>query len=268
MLIIEDEMRRALGPRTRAVLVPGDGGTLWASFDIDADSYWLVIPRARLERAFPWRWVGWICAVLALAVLCGWLIVYRINRPLRTLTYAALRLGQGAVPQPVLEDGPEEIRALTRAFNEMGTELARLDADRKLLLAGVSHDLRTPLARLRLAAEMLPPDIGNGARAGIVQDIEDMDAIIGQFVAFVKEGSDEPHQRVDLDELVQSVVQRYVRLGQCVKVEPGVRAPVSVRPMAIQRLLANLLDNAFKHGRIRQTAAEVTVQTWQQGTKI
>ena len=268
MLIIEDEMQRTLGPRTRAVLVPGNGGTLWASFEIDEDRYWLVIPRARLERAFPWRWVGWICAVLALAVLCGWLIVYRINRPLRTLTQAALRLGRGGVPQPVREDGPEEIRALTRAFNEMSTELTSLDADRKLLLAGVSHDLCTPLARLRLAAEMLPADLDNDAKAGIVQDIEDMDTIIGQFVAFVRDGSDEAQQCVNLDELVQSVVQRYVRLGHCVKVEPAASAPVSVRPMAMQRLLANLLDNAFKYGHTPHAPAEVTVQTWQQGSKI
>jgi two-component system, OmpR family, osmolarity sensor histidine kinase EnvZ len=101
-----------------------------------------------------------------------------------------------------------------------------------------------------------------------VQDIEDMDVIIGQFVAFVKEGSDEPQECVDLNELVHSVVQRYVRLGQCLKLERGVPAPVSLRPMAMQRLLSNLLDNACKHGCTTQAPAEVTVQTWQQGGKV
>jgi len=200
--------------------------------------------------------------------VCGWLIVYRINRPLRSLTQAAIRLGQGGQPQPVSEDGPEEIRALTRAFNRMSTELAHLDADRKLLLAGVSHDLRTPLARLRLAVEMLPADANNAAKAGIVQDVEDMDAIIGQFVAFVKEGGGEDLRSCDLNELAQSAAERYTRLGQPVKLELAARTSIPVRPMAMQRLLANLLDNAFKHGRSPPAQAEVTVQTWQQGGRI
>jgi two-component system osmolarity sensor histidine kinase EnvZ len=265
---IEDELRRSLGPQTQVVLVPGNGGTLWVSFDIDEIGYWLVIPRARLERPFPWRWVGWICALLALAVLCGWLLVYRINRPLRSLTQAAIRLGRGEQPAPVGEDGPEEIRALTRAFNRMSADLAHLDADRKLLLAGVSHDLRTPLARLRLAVEMLPTTTDCATRAAIVQDIEDMDGIIGQLVAFVKEGGDEEHQRVEVNELARSVAERYTRLGQTVYLELGVVAPLAVRPMALQRLLANLLDNAFKHGHSLLASAEVTLQTWQQGAKI
>jgi len=265
---IEDEMRQVLGPQTRVVLVPGNGGTLWVSFDMEETGYWLVIPRARLERPFPWRWVGWICALLALAVLCGWLLVYRINRPLRSLTQAAIRLGRGEQPAPVSEDGPEEIRDLTRAFNRMSTDLAHLDADRKLLLAGVSHDLRTPLARLRLAVEMLPATTDPAARAAIVQDIEDMDGIIGQFVAFVKEGGDEERQRVALNELARSVAERYIRLGQTVHLELGDLAPLAIRPMALQRLLANLLDNAFKHGHGLHAPAEVTLQTWQQGAKI
>jgi two-component system osmolarity sensor histidine kinase EnvZ len=268
MMIIEDEMRRQLGANTRAVLVPGNGGMLWASFEIDRDSYWLVIPRGRLERPFSWRWVGWIGGVLALATLCGWLIVYRINRPLRSLTHAAIRLGQGGQPLPVREDGPEEIRALTRAFNRMSSELAHLDADRKLLLAGVSHDLRTPLARLRLAVEMLSANADSTAKAAMVQDIEDMDTIIGQFVAFVKEGDGEDLRECDLNELAQSVAERYARLGQPMKLELGAVSTIALRPMAMQRLLTNLLDNAFKHGRSPTAQAEVTVQTWQQSGRI
>lgn len=265
--LMQDELRRLLGPDTRGVFVPGHGGTLWVSFSIDDDAYWVAIPRAQLERPFPWRWVGWIAAVLALALLGAYVLVSRINRPLRRLTAAAVRLGRGETPEPLAEDGPDEVRALTRAFNQMTTDLARLDSDRALLLAGVSHDLRTPLSRLRVEIEMLPADAGS--KQAMVQDIEDMDAIIGQFLAFVKEGAAEPKQPADLNALARAAAERFERLGQKVRVDAGALPPLPLGPTAMARLISNLLDNAFKYGRMQgEPTADVTLQTWRQGEKV
>jgi two-component system osmolarity sensor histidine kinase EnvZ len=124
----------------------------------------------------------------------------------------------------------------------------QLADDRNLLLAGVSHDLRTPLTRLRLSVEMLGDSVPESARDGMIQDMADMDGIIGQFLDFVREGEDEPLQLGDLNQMVQSVVERYIRAGKNVKMESGDISPFSYRPMAIQRGLTNLVDNALRYG--------------------
>jgi two-component system osmolarity sensor histidine kinase EnvZ len=115
---------------------------------------------------------------------------------------------------------------------------------------------------------MLSANTDGTARAAMVQDIEDMDTIIGQFVAFVKEGDSEDLRECDLNELAQSVAERYARLGQPMKLELGAASIIAVRPIAMQRLLTNLLDNAFKHGCSATAQADVTVQTWQQSGRL
>src|SRR6266853_1004445 len=127
---------------------------LWLSFHIDDDEYWLRIPRERVERQIALRWLGWGALALVLSLLAAYFLVSRLNRPLRALAEGAGAIGKGKMPDPVPESGPEEIRTLSHAFNQMSRDLARLDADRALILAGVSHDLRTPLSRLRLGLEM------------------------------------------------------------------------------------------------------------------
>src|SRR5690606_8351475 len=150
--------------------VPG----LWISFSIEQDDYWVVIPRFLEERPFPWQWFGWAALVVVLSLLGAYLIAARINQPLSFLVKAANRIRQGEQPPRLPEEGPDEMRQVQRTFNEMAEALARLDSERALLLAGISHDLRTPLARLRLAVEMLPSEVGENVCEGMVQDIADM----------------------------------------------------------------------------------------------
>src|SRR5262249_38693338 len=152
--LVRELVRRQLGEGTRFASEREGKPGLWLSFQIDDDEYWLRIPRGRVERQIALRWLGWGTLALALSLLSAWVIVSRLNRPLRALATAAGAIGKGRPPEPLSESGPEEIRPLSHAFNEMSRDLARLDADRALILAGVSHDLRTPLSRLRLGLEM------------------------------------------------------------------------------------------------------------------
>jgi two-component system osmolarity sensor histidine kinase EnvZ len=243
------ELQRELGPATRMTLSRGGVRGVWVSFPIDKEQYWVYMPRSRLERNDPLRWIGWGALVLILAMAGAYLMVSLINRPLRELTRATTQMGRGKTPQPVSENGPSEIATLARAFNQMAHDLKRLDDERALLLAGVSHDLRTPLSRIRLAMEMMDDKGDAELRAGLVQDIEDIDGSIGQFLDFARLRDEEAAvPGSDLNALVKNVVARYARSNRSVRFQPGAVSPLALRPLAMQRLMTNLIDNALRHG--------------------
>lgn len=263
--LLRAEVSRLIGEPTRIEFRRRPVPALWVAFRVADRPYWVSIPRARIvERPFPWHWVAWVVVVFGLSSLGATLIISRINRPLRTLAMAATQIGRREPVAPLPERGPTEIRALARAFNDMAADLARLDQDRALLLAGVSHDLRTPLARLRLGLEM----VGEGdakLKADMVQDIEDMDAAIGQFLDFARDESVEPvTASSDLNALVRHAAERRTPLGHAL---PNLElAPVpglALRPLAMERLIGNLVENAARHG-----AGEVTIRTHADGGEV
>jgi two-component system osmolarity sensor histidine kinase EnvZ len=247
--LVAEKIRENLGQETLVAInhlgVPG----LWISFSIGQDEYWVVIPRFLTERPFPWQWFGWAALVAMLSLGGAYVIAARINRPLRFLVKAAGRISHGEQPPRLPEEGAEEMREVQRTFNEMSEALARLDSERTLLLAGISHDLRTPLARLRLAVEMLPDEVGEATRNGMIQDISDMDNIINQFLDFVRGVEGEPAQLVDINALIQSVTERHARAGREVELRLSSNYKVPLRPLAIHRLIGNLIDNAFAYGK-------------------
>ena len=259
------ELKRQLGPDTRITLTRDSVPGVWVSFRIGGEDLWVFMPRSRIERNEPLRWIGWALMVLVLALAGAYAIVALINRPLRELTRASAQMGRGATPQPVTEEGPSEISALARAFNQMADDLKRLDDERALLLAGVSHDLRTPLSRIRLGLEMMDDRGDAGLRAGIVQDIEDIDGSIGQFLDFARlRDAEAPAADSDLNALVEGVAARYVRAGKPVRFQPGAISPLPLRSRAAARLVANLIDNALRHGG----SGGVDVVTAQAGNRI
>ncbi len=256
--LVAAELQRRLGADTR-LLAAGDGTrSVWVSFTIDNEQYWMRLPRDRVERQEQLHWLGWGALVLVLSVVGAFLIVARINRPLRELTRGALLIGRGRTPPPVVETGPSEIRTLSRAFNQMSADLQRTEEDRALLLAGISHDLRTPLSRIRLGVEMLEAGADDALKHGMVQDIEDIDAVIGQFLDFARvSGEQTAAAETDLNELVSNALERYRRQGKSVSATLGTGLPhLQLKAPAIQRLLTNLIDNALRHG-----GNDVEVQT-------
>jgi two-component system osmolarity sensor histidine kinase EnvZ len=272
--LVADKIRENLGQETLVAInhlgVPG----LWISFSIEQDDYWVVIPRFLAERPFPWQWFGWAALVALLSLGGAYVIAARINRPLRFLVKAAGRISHGEQPPKLPEEGAEEMREVQRTFNEMSEALTRLDSERTLLLAGISHDLRTPLARLRLAVEMLPEEVGESTRNGMIQDISDMDNIINQFLDFVRGVEGEPPQMVDINALIQSVADRHARAGRHVELKLSSNYKVQLRPLAIHRLIGNLIDNAFAYGKgkvavsTRITAGYIVVSIMDNGPGI
>ena len=247
--LIERELRRNLGTDTQFTVTRDGVPGVWVSFTIDDDLFWVRIPRTRIERRESLRWIGWGAFVLGLALVGAWLIVFRVNRPLNALTRAAEAMGRGTVPPAVPETGPAEISTLSRAFNQMAADLKRLDDERALLLAGVSHDLRTPLSRIRLGLEMLDEKGDASLKPGMEKDIEDIDAAISQFLDFARTNEGETViAEGDLNALVRGACERSERNGMAVRMDLAPLPPLPLQPVAMQRLVINLIENALRHG--------------------
>jgi two-component system osmolarity sensor histidine kinase EnvZ len=245
--MVATKIRERLGFETIITVNHYGVDGLWVSFNIGQDDFWVVIPKVHVERPFPWQWLGWGALVLMLSLVGAYLIASRINRPLKSLLIAANQLRKGQSPDRLAEDSMSEISEVNRTFNRMSDSLAELDAERRLILAGVSHDIRTPLARLRLAVEMLP-QAEEMLKTGMVDDIADMDNIINQFLDFVKGVEGEPSQMVDINTILKNVQERQSRAGRNLIVEYSPTYFIAVRPLAMQRLIDNLVGNAYNYG--------------------
>lgn len=247
--LMAQRIRERLGVETIITVnhygIPG----LWISFNVGLDDFWVVIPKIQVDRPFPWHWLGWAAVVGLLSLLGAYIIASRINRPLNLLVHAAERLRNGEPAPKLPEDSVDELRDVSRTFNEMAESLVRLDNERTLLLAGVSHDIRTPLARLRLAVEMLPGDANDSMKLGMIEDISDMDNIIHQFLDFVRGVEGEPTKMVDINELLRALVERQARAGRQLKSKLTSTYFIPLRPLAMQRLLDNLVGNAYAYAK-------------------
>lgn len=211
-------------------------------------SVWITIPMASFSEGDISPLTIYLLVIGILSVAGGWIFVRRMNKPLHALQVAALEVARGKVPDPIEEQGSTEIIAVTSAFNQMSKGMKQLEADRALLTAGISHDLRTPLTRIRLASEMLPEDQA-WVKDGIVHDIEDMNDIIDQFIDYVREDNQESRDSIDLNELIEDVVQaRNIEEHHHIETGLDPLPIVQIRRIAIKRVLDNLIENAFRYG--------------------
>nr|MBP6564751.1 HAMP domain-containing protein [Burkholderiales bacterium] len=203
---LEQRLRAELGPGTEVRALPGRQQFL-VRLQAGGTAYWAAfpMPAPRELDGAPSRALAWSLAIVLLLLATAYVSARYLARPLRQLNAAVDELGRGGTPAPLPESGPSEIAAVNRRFNAMLANLRQIERDRALLLAGVSHDLRTPLARLRLGVEMG----GSGdpsERAGMVADIEEMDRIVGQFLDFARADDTSGRELAGLDPIVQACV--------------------------------------------------------------
>lgn len=172
---------------------------------------------------------------------------WALQRPLRSLAQAVARFGRGLPVPPVPERGPRELRQLTHGFNQMVQEVARTENDRAVMLAGVAHDLKTPLARLRLRAEMMEEV---KMRDGVVRDVDSMTHIVEQFLVFAHDGADRS-EAVEVDAQCERVVRSYRAVAggtPAVQTELHAGSAFLLPAATLDRILSNLLDNAHAYG--------------------
>lgn len=245
---LEQRLRAELGPGTEVRALPGRQQFL-VRLQAGGTAYWAAfpMPAPRELDGAPSRALAWSLAIVLLLLATAYVSARYLARPLRQLNAAVDELGRGGTPAPLPESGPSEIAAVNRRFNAMLANLRQIERDRALLLAGVSHDLRTPLARLRLGVEMGGGD-DPAERAGMVADIEEMDRIVGQFLDFARADEDSAREIAEVDPIVQACVDRYVAAGREIGFRPGGVRPLPLKPTAVSRLVANLVDNALAYG--------------------
>jgi signal transduction histidine kinase len=217
----------------------------WVNFDHPRP--WHVTDR-------PWRLLSGLAVLLLSVIALSLLAVRLVTRPLTTLANAAGELGRDIRHAPIPEQGPLEVQRAARAFNEMQAQLVRYVEDRTRLLTAISHDLKTPITRLRLRAELLSDE---NLRAKFTHDLQEMETLANRTLDFLR-GLDtaETPQSLDIMALLESIQEDAAEMGQEVKLEGSVGRPFKGRPQALRRCIENLVNNAVRYGK----CARISVQ--------
>ena len=265
---VSQELRNTLGPdAVVASSVNGQHG-LWVGFSIDKDQYWLQAERERGNTLNYSTWFIWVGIALLATLLGSVAIASLINRPLKQLSFAASRIREGDLDSRLDENTfTSEIREVNRGFNRMARELARVEEDRAVMLAGISHDLRTPLARLRLETEMSVAD--EEAKHNMALDIDQLDAIIDKFMDYARPGETDLHA-VHVSQLIDREASVFREPSQ---IKVNSRLPIDLKVMAdeteLGRVFQNLFENARRYGRGTYTGiAEVSVSAVKTGSWV
>lgn len=205
---------------------------------------WVREPLKTYANYSPELLIGWVVGVPLVSAIIILILVRQMNRPLRRLQNAANEYSKsGTAPYLDTNHGPLEIRQVNQAFNRMVYTLEQAERERRIMLAGISHDLRTPLTRIRLTAEMLPDEF---LREGLVYDVDDMDAILNQFISYMRDGSDEELKDTNINILLQELIIQFKPLDIRFEVQDVPIIPA--RSLSLKRLIANLINNAKRYG--------------------
>ena len=246
--VIVSKLKARLGENTIVVTnhygIPG----LWVSFAIDQDEFWVVIPTPG-DRPFPWHWIGWGIIVAGLSIIGAYATATRINKPLNLLINATEQLKKGTFPEKLPLDSVTEFRTMSQTFNEMAESLGKVDQERKVLLAGVSHDIRTPLTRLRIAIEMLPEKIASKLKKSMEEDIFEIDNILNQFIDYVRGFNQEATVTTNLNEFFSHMKNQHQILNRNIVLVSNLKIPIfyDIKPISFRRLFDNLINNAFSY---------------------
>ncbi len=257
------ELVQRLGPGTQLANSVNQIEGLWVGFTIDDDNYWMRTDRERFNRTAGRTWLIWLLTAAALSLAGAALIARRINRPLKQLSFAASRVREGDFEASTLDEtvATSEIRAVNIGFNRMTEKLAKIEEDRAIMLAGISHDLRTPLARLRLETELSVSDAQ--ARENMAADITQLDAIIGKFLDYARPDK-VPLSDVTLKEVLDACLFG-VRKRSDMRIEIDLADDLHVQADGVElgRVLSNLIENAGRYGKsLSSGIAEIDITAY------
>lgn len=264
---IENYVHTHLSPDTViASSVNGEHG-LWVSISIDGDEYWLMSNLTLINPSYGTTWIWWALASLVASILGASALTRRVIDPLNKLSNAARSFGRGVIPANLPEEtGPSELREVNSSFNRMVQDLTRIENDREMLLAGVSHDLRTPITRLRLEMEMtnLPDDTRNN----VISDLEQMETIVNQFMAYARR-STQPMEKVNMSETVaRAIATARLAIDPAVKLTTDIEENIFIQanPIEFSRVVQNLITNALRYGKSDDDLLHLSVEVYRDKT--
>ncbi|MFA6121462.1 MAG: ATP-binding protein [Sideroxydans sp.] len=220
----------------------------WAEIPTGDKLIRIGFPKERLDINPPMMLLLALIAMIALTLLTALILARRITEPLSQLSLAAKRIGAGELPESLPETDIKELSGLALSFNQMAFQVRELLASRTVMLAGISHDLRTPLARMRLAIEMLPDETDPKQIARLQQDIDYMNRLIGEFLALSRDMQKETPEQIDITGLLQELADDLKDHGAKVEWQPQGHVLRSAGPISLRRILSNLLGNAQRYG--------------------
>ncbi|RZG47266.1 ATP-binding protein [Acinetobacter wuhouensis] len=206
---------------------------------------WVREPLKTYADYSPELILAWLLGVPFISAAIILTLVRQLNRPLLRLQNAANSYSKtGKAPYLETNHGPQEIREVNQAFNHMVYTLEQTERDRQIMLAGISHDLRTPLTRIRLSAEMMADD--DFLKEGMIYDVDDMDAILSQFISYMRDGSDEEVQDTNINVLLQELIIQFKPLD--IRFTPQELPTITARSLSLKRLIGNLINNSKRYG--------------------
>jgi two-component system, OmpR family, osmolarity sensor histidine kinase EnvZ len=233
--------------RTDIVWKTVPGNTLWVRVHVGDESYWVTAATGPINLAAPRTWVWVTLLSTLLAIVGAYAIQRRIYRPIRDLVTSAAQIADGNRAVLLSENAPREIAELARGFNGMSARLQAADAERTIMLAGVSHDLRSPLSKLRLALEIAGDRIEPDLRVSVERNIAVMDAVIGQFLDFARPDTEEAPVLTDLNVILTQVSKRETNESHF-DLDLAPIPPLHLRRRAAARMIDNLTENARRYG--------------------
>jgi len=246
-LFFRESLARRAG-KDLAIIESEKGPIVWVDVPTEGQTIRMGFDRERLGTNPPIVLILAIGVGALLTLLTSLMEVRRVVRPLAQMSAAVEEVGRGHTPPALSEDGPEEIAALARAFNHMSSDINALSENRTVIVAGISHDLRTPLTRLGLAVEMLDEDSQPELIAEIRRDLAGMKSLIGQFLQFSQGLEHSNPVELDLEKILKVQAADLRRDGTDVEVSGCGHCPYLADSIAMERLLANLMENAAHYG--------------------
>lgn len=256
----------ALGPGTQVGMDSDSPDLVWLR---TPELAWLGVPVKPIGLTSGPEWVSWIAAAALLSMVGAAVAVGYLNRPLARLARVAGQLSRGQTPDRLPESGAQEIQQLNSSFNRMVTELQQAEADRNLMLAGISHDLRTPLARIRLEIEMSP--MSADQRNAIDADLTQIDRTLGQLLQYARPGNAPPETAIAVHDIVSDVVRQShgqdLEQARITLITPT-PAWCRMNEADLRRCLTNLIDNAVRYGSRPDGHCPITVAIRTRGERL
>jgi two-component system osmolarity sensor histidine kinase EnvZ len=241
------QMSELLGGEAEVRISEGDEYLFWIRAP-QAPNLWVKIPLDGLEKSnFSLSPLIFFLSIIGLlSVFGGWLFVRQLNSPLKSLQHAAIDVARGDFHEPLSERGTSEVVAVTQAFNHMSASIKQLEENRNLLIAGISHDLRTPLTRIRLASEMMSSE-DEFLKDGIEGDIDDMNNIIDQFIDYIRHDNKDKRELLNINQIIKEVIHIETPPDRAINFIPSQCPKIPLIQVSIRRAIANLIQNALRY---------------------